>query len=171
MRRNRLNRMQPIINKFGKRVSGVILALIAVIAVPAGMSRPLDNRDFSTRVSAELDAPAKDNLQTVISVSSAADLVSALSSVDANPTTSYMVNFAGSITLSSTSNLPVIISSASVTIDGKGNILDGASLQRGFFVSAGNVTIQNLTVQNMLATGGAGGALGGGWGDDEQQRE
>ena len=48
--------------------------------------------------------------------------------------------------------------------------LDGGHSQRGLFVYAGNVTVENLTIQNMSAVGGAGGGgdtgsgLGGGGG-------
>ncbi len=51
-------------------------------------------------------------------------------------------------------------------LDGAGGTLDGGGTQRGLFVYAGKVTIENLTLQNMLAQGGAGGSAysGGGGG-------
>ena len=91
--------------------------------------------------------------QTAISVANASDLVNALTTVDANPTTSYVINFSASVTLGSSTSLPAIVTSSAVTINGQSNILDGGGVQHGFFVYAGTVTIQNLTIQNMLAQG------------------
>lgn len=51
-------------------------------------------------------------------------------------------------------------SGVSLTIDGAGGTLDGANTYRGFFVYAGAVTIENLTIANSKAQGGAG--AGGG---------
>ena len=51
---------------------------------------------------------------------------------------------------------------ASVTIVGNGNTLDGGGTQRGLFVYAGTVTVDNLTIANTKAVGGAGGAGAGG---------
>jgi hypothetical protein len=48
-----------------------------------------------------------------------------------------------------------------LTIDGQGATLDGAGAHRGLFVYAGNVTIQNLTIADTVARGGAGGAAAG----------
>ncbi|MGA9869193.1 MAG: hypothetical protein WBQ75_22395, partial [Acetobacteraceae bacterium] len=54
----------------------------------------------------------------------------------------------------------------SLVIDGGGTgTLDGANAYRGFFVYAGDVTIENLTIANAVAIGGAGdGGAGGGAG-------
>jgi autotransporter passenger strand-loop-strand repeat protein len=51
-------------------------------------------------------------------------------------------------------------------IDGEKDALDGGGAYRGLFVYSGNVTIENLTIQNMRALGGAGGggSSGGGGG-------
>jgi hypothetical protein len=40
--------------------------------------------------------------------------------------------------------------------------IDGMGDQRGFFVYGGNVTLENLTIENAVAQGGAGGPGGGG---------
>ena len=45
----------------------------------------------------------------------------------------------------------------SLTINGGGFTLNGAQAQRGFIVYSGNVTINDLSLDNMRATGGAGG--------------
>ncbi len=47
-----------------------------------------------------------------------------------------------------------LASGVSVTIDGAGHALDGANAYRGLFVYQGNVTIQDLTIQNAVAKGG-----------------
>src|SRR5580693_8956521 len=86
------------------------------------------------------------------------------------PTISFAANV-GTITLASA--LPLIDSS--VTINGAGATLDGAGQFRGLFVSGlattGNgtppviaVSISNLTIQNVVAQGGNGGAADGGGG-------
>ena len=45
----------------------------------------------------------------------------------------------------------------SLTIDGGGFALNGAGTQRGLLVYSGNVTIDNLALNNMAAIGGIGG--------------
>ncbi len=47
---------------------------------------------------------------------------------------------------------------------GSPTIIDGGSLYRPFFIRQGDVTLQNMTIQNGLAQGGSGGAVGGGGG-------
>ena len=66
--------------------------------------------------------------------------------------------------------MPAITGSANnVTINGgPGITLDGAGLQRGFFVYQGTVAINDLTIQNTVAQGGAAataspGAAAPGW--------
>ena len=55
--------------------------------------------------------------------------------------------------------MPAITGSANnVTINGgPGIVLDGGSVQRGFFVYQGTVAINDLTIQNTVAQGGTGG--------------
>ncbi len=84
---------------------------------------------------------------------------------------------AGMETITLTAPLPVININAiaTTTIDGSNNTgsgsgtpvrVSGNNLYRGFFIRQANtanpVTIQNLTFQNCVATGGAGGSAGGG---------
>jgi hypothetical protein len=45
-----------------------------------------------------------------------------------------------------------------LTINGVGNALNGGGTYRGLFVYSGHVTIENLTIENAVANGGAGGA-------------
>ena len=49
-------------------------------------------------------------------------------------------------------------SSDTLTIYGNGSVIDGLNSQRGLFVYSGNVEIEDLTIQNTVAAGGAGGA-------------
>src|SRR5271165_7071318 len=53
-----------------------------------------------------------------------------------------------------------------LTIDGQNNALDGGNAQRGLFIYAGVVTVEDLTIQSAAAVGGAGGggSFGGGGG-------
>ncbi len=102
---------------------------------------------------------------TTCTVANATDLVSALTTVDNNPGSSYVINITGTITLTASTTLPAINSTSSVTINGvSGAILNGGNVQRGFFVYQGTVAINNLTIQNTKAQGGTGGAGGGGGG-------
>ena len=102
---------------------------------------------------------------TTCTVANATDLVSALTTVDNNPGSSYVINITGTITLTAGTTLPAINSTSSVTINGvSGAILNGGNVQRGFFVYQGTVTINNLTIENTVAQGGTGGAGGGGGG-------
>ena len=66
--------------------------------------------------------------------------------------TSAMANVLSAVNLGSGSSL---------TIDGQGHVLDGGQIHRGLFVYNGAVTVENLTIQNAVATGGAGGS--GNW--------
>src|SRR3954447_21647194 len=53
-----------------------------------------------------------------------------------------------------------------LVIEGDGHTLNGGGVQRGFFVYAGTVEINDLLINNMLARGGDGGTsdVGGGGG-------
>jgi large repetitive protein len=110
---------------------------------------------------------------TSFTVSTAAELNAALTAVSQGGTAygsnlNYTIHFAANISLASlaSSQLAAInlASGSSLTIDGAGFTLDGAGTHRGFFESAGNVTLENLTIANMLAQGGDGGIGGGGGG-------
>jgi Tetratricopeptide repeat len=52
----------------------------------------------------------------------------------------------------------------SLDIEGNGYALDGGDTQRGLFVYSGALTVENLTLQNLVARGGTGGSGGGGGG-------
>ncbi len=88
----------------------------------------------------------------------------------ASGTTHFEIDLSGAIAVSS--GLEAINLKSGVTLDIKGSngaTLDGRNEgagtsygQRGLFVYAGTVTIENLTVENMVAKGGTGGSGGGG---------
>src|SRR5258708_24180004 len=68
------------------------------------------------------------------------------------------INVTANITL--TQSLPMITSS--VTVTGNGNVLNANNAGRAFFVQSGTAAISNLTINNAVAQGGAGGSATGG---------
>jgi Flp pilus assembly protein TadD len=52
----------------------------------------------------------------------------------------------------------------SLDIEGNGYALDGGDTQRGLFVYSGALTVESMTLQNLIARGGTGGSGGGGGG-------
>src|ERR1700746_3617410 len=70
------------------------------------------------------------------------------------------INVTANITL--TQSLPMI--TGSVTVTGNGNTLDANNAGRAFFVQSGTAAISNLTINNAVARGGAGGTASGGGG-------
>ena len=105
---------------------------------------------------------------TVLQASSAEQLEQDIKTVDGgSSSSSYIISISADISLAtlSTKDLSSLDSASQVTISGNGHTLDGAGLTRGFFVLSGNVSINDLTIQNTVAKGGAGGesdASGGG---------
>ena len=77
-----------------------------------------------------------------------------LASCIANASSGDTVRLLNNITLTSHTGLIT----TNLTIDGQGFTLDGASTHRGFFVDSGTVTVQNITLANLRAKGGDGGA-------------
>ena len=80
--------------------------------------------------------------------------------------TDYIITLAPGATLTEAADLFAVnlAGNDTLTIDGQGATLDGGGAHRGLFVYAGNVTIENLTIANAVARGGAGGDGGGGGG-------
>ena len=87
-----------------------------------------------------------------IDVANEAQLRSAIFAINGG-SVDTTINFTGGFQL--TQSLPMITSS--VTVTGNGNTLDANSAGRAFFVQAGTASISNLTVNNAVAQGGAGG--------------
>jgi Hint domain len=80
----------------------------------------------------------------------------------------FTIDLVNNITLTSamTSDLTGVVLGAgsTLTIDGGGNTLDGAGTYRGLFAYQGNLDVQNLTIADAHAVGGAGGEGYGGAG-------
>ncbi|MGY2850912.1 MULTISPECIES: Ig-like domain-containing protein [unclassified Bradyrhizobium] len=108
----------------------------------------------------------------VFNVSNVTELNAAILQMDsggqnAAPNANYTINITASFSLSSELYALNLLSGSSVTIngsDGHGgtHTIDGLNAQRGFFVYAGNVNLENLTIQNTVAAGG--GIIQGGGG-------
>jgi hypothetical protein len=116
---------------------------------------------------------------TIIQVATEAELNQAIATVDAASTGSFLIQLTTNITEGTDTGASITFngktlsappdlyalnlqSGVDVTIDGQGNTLSGAGLYRGIFAYAGAVTIQNLSIDNTLAQGGAGFGGGGG---------
>ncbi|MCP1840973.1 hypothetical protein ACVIHI_006109 [Bradyrhizobium sp. USDA 4524] len=109
----------------------------------------------------------------VFNVSNVAELNAAILQMDsggqnAAPNANYTINITANFSLTSELYALNLLSGSSVTIngsDGHGgtHTIDGLNAQRGFFVYAGNVNLENLTIQNTVAAGG-GVVRGGGGG-------
>ncbi|HEV2364217.1 MAG TPA: hypothetical protein VGS12_08485 [Caulobacteraceae bacterium] len=102
-------------------------------------------------------------IQTSFSVASEADLNAALQAIDltgaqSRPNTAYTITLAAGFTLASDLDAVNLASGDSLTINGGGQTMDGGGTYRGFFVYAGQVAIDNLTIAHAVASGGAGGA-------------
>ena len=140
-----------------RRFFGLLVSLLApVVPAIAALESFSSHRNLSGDVSlAGQRGSEKQNLSTLITVGSASDLIGAIRLLNANPTTNYAITFLGSITLGNTTTLPFINTTATIIIDGSGQTLDGGDVQRGFFIYAGTVTLQNITIQNSLLVAGA----------------
>ena len=88
--------------------------------------------------------------------------MSALTTVDNNPGSSYVINITGAITLTAGTTLPALTNTSTVIINGNSHTLDGGSVQRGFLVYQGTVQINDLGISHTIAKGGAGAITGGG---------
>ena len=97
-----------------------------------------------------------------ITVDSAADLASAIATVNAASAGNFTLDFAANLTLSGQLASLDLHAGVSVTIEGQGNTLNGAGTSPGFAVAAGTVTIADLTIADAAAIGGEGLNGGGG---------
>ena len=83
------------------------------------------------------------------------------------PARRYEINITGNITLGVGTTLPAINTTSPLIISGNNFTINGGGVQRGFFVYAGTVAINNLAITNAAAVGGNSsccGAAGGGMG-------
>ena len=97
---------------------------------------------------------------STITVASEAALNSALAGIDTGAFvgSSFTIDLANNITLSSDLDLINVPSGDSLVIVGNGDTLNGGGAHRGLFVLGGSVQVDNLTIANAVAQGGAGGA-------------
>ncbi|QOZ37283.1 hypothetical protein XH92_41830 [Bradyrhizobium sp. CCBAU 53421] len=110
----------------------------------------------------------------VFNVSNVAELNAAILQMDsggqnAASNANYTINITANFGLTSELYALNLLGGSSVTIngsDGHGgtHTIDGLNAQRGFFVYAGNVNLENLTIQNTVAAGGSVIRGGGGGG-------
>src|ERR1700759_2300962 len=127
-------------------------------------------------------------MTTEIDVATEQQLNQAIATVETSPADDYVIVFTADITEGTDTGQSITFGATTLaappelyainlqsgnsetpltlTIDGNGHTLDGAGTYRGLFVYSGQVTIRNLTIQNAVATGGAGaaGVAGGGGG-------
>ena len=104
-------------------------------------------------------------------VASEADFNAALAAIDvggkfAAPHVAYTIKLTAGFWLSGDLDAVNLGSTDSLVINGSGFALDGAGTYRGLFAYAGPLTVENLTIKNAVARGGAGGtgAVPGGGG-------
>jgi len=95
-------------------------------------------------------------MPTTFNVTDEADLNADITTIDAAASGAYQLDLTGNILETTALEAINLHSGVTLTIDGGGFALDGASQQRGLFYS-GDVAIEDLTIQNATAKGGAGG--------------
>jgi autotransporter-associated beta strand protein len=106
-------------------------------------------------------APRASLAQTTLNVADSTGFGAAIATINANPGLDYVLNFTANVTMSA--QVQPIITNGNVTVQGNGTTLDGNAAYRPFFISSGNVRLENLSITNALAEGGRG-ADGGGSG-------
>ena len=95
-----------------------------------------------------------------IPVSNEAQLRAALATAASGDTIRFQNDI--TVTTAGGGDLPAVVTS--LTIEGGGFTLNGSGANRGLFVYAGTVAVNDLTIANTLARGGDGGNGGGGAG-------
>jgi autotransporter-associated beta strand protein len=128
------------------------------------LSGDYSNSDFSLQSDGATGTPSTELVSTGGTVDTEAALDKVIAEFDTAPAGFYTITLAGNISL--TSDLLALDprSGGSVTINGNGYKITGGPAARGFFVYSGNVTLENLTIVDALAQGGAGGAAAAGGG-------
>jgi len=101
-----------------------------------------------------------------LNVSSASQLSADITAIDlasvSATNTNYVITLAAGATLRESADIDAInlAGSDTLTINGQGAKLNGAGAYRGLFAYSGATTIENLTIENCVAKGGAGGSTG-----------
>ena len=102
---------------------------------------------------------------TTYTVSTLAQLNSAILAIDSatSGTGANTINISGTVSLTSALEAINLASGNSLTISGfSGGTLDGLGNQRGLFIYAGDVAVENLSIVSATAAGGNGAGGGGG---------
>ena len=107
-----------------------------------------------------------------LDVANQADLVNAIKLIDGLAATdpvdspNVVISIAAGTTIDLSADLPMLTvgNGNSLVIDGHGATIDGGNLYQGFLVYSGAATIDNLTLLDTRAQGGAGGSSAGGGG-------
>ncbi len=95
-------------------------------------------------------------VQQTIAVSTEAALNQAIATANAATAGNFVIDITGSITESGTLTGISLAAGVELIIEGAGNTLNGAGTYAGLYVHTGNVTIDDLTITDAVARGGAG---------------
>jgi len=97
-------------------------------------------------------------------VSSSAEFAQAIVAINADPTADHRIILSQDIALAGQPG-PIMLTSGSLTVVGNSHEINGDGRYRAFFVESGEVALENLSIANGRAQGGAGGdGAGGGLG-------
>ncbi|AMV19101.1 autotransporter outer membrane beta-barrel domain-containing protein [Planctomyces sp. SH-PL14] len=97
-------------------------------------------------------------------VSSSAEFAQAIVDINADPTADHRIILSQDFALAGQPG-PITLTGGSLTVVGNGHAIDGNGQYRAFFVESGSVALENLSIANGRAQGGAGGdGAGGGLG-------
>lgn len=94
-------------------------------------------------------------------VSSSAEFAQAIVAINADPTANHRIILSQDIALAG-QPLPIMLTSGSLTVVGNSHEISGSGQYRAFFVESGAVALENLSIANGRALGGAGGGGAGG---------
>jgi len=94
-------------------------------------------------------------------VSSSAEFAQAIVDINADPTANHRIIFSQDIALAGQPR-PIVLTSGSLTVVGNNHAISGNGQYRPFFVESGEVALEDLSITNGRAQGGAGGGGGGG---------
>lgn len=94
-------------------------------------------------------------------VSSSAEFAQAIVNINADPTADHRIILSQDIVLGA-QPLNIAMAGGSLTVVGNGHEINGGGQYRAFLVESGSVALENLSITNGLAQGGAGGGGAGG---------
>ena len=102
------------------------------------------------------------NVSSTSQLSADIKAIDLASQADGGNGTIYLITLKAGATLTESADIYAINLAGKDTLilNGQGAILDGADPYRGLFAYSGKTTIENLTIKNEVAQGGAGGVGG-----------